>query len=161
MIRRVELSEYDVAPQSAPLFSVGERWARLHSDGLSRLDGAEQLVLDELGELPATGDATLPSPELNTDWAVADILSGLRDHNPADQQAILAGYTRVGYEFLDTIRPGFTDDVLDRLGVSSSRPTPLEWPLDIPALLTGLGVELQVRDEGVRLAVNRGAHSRR
>ncbi|MEO6600711.1 MAG: hypothetical protein ABIQ16_12610, partial [Polyangiaceae bacterium] len=61
-----------------------------------------------------------------------------------DFRAILAGYARSGYERIDHLQSGFTDSVLDALGVPAERPRPRPAALDIPRVLASLGIQIAV-----------------
>jgi hypothetical protein len=142
----MRVCEYDVAPGSAPLFLVGEAWAELHLrnlelTGLRRGElgvGADGMVA------PLPEGRVLPSIAVDPVVAASDLVGALRVYSPPDAHAILAGYARSAYERADHRAPGFTDAVLDHLGVVEPRPRPHRLPLDIQRLLHALGAELVV-----------------
>jgi hypothetical protein len=149
----LSVREYDVAPSSAPLFLVGEAWAELHLRDLelAGLRRNELVVGQDATVAPLPEGRVLSSAALDPDFAARDLVAALRVYSYSDARAILAGYARAAYESADHRLPGFTDAVLDRLGVDVPRPRPHRLPLDIPRLFRGLGVVLVNEGRGLAL----------
>lgn len=150
------LSEYDLAPAAAPLFGVGELLAALH--GLGRRVGA--LSPDDLGVAPnglvwVSPTAKLPVLyDLELESTAHDLLA-LLDRYPAESAAtLLAGYVRGAYETIDGAHPGYTESLLARLEIPEPWPRPAASPLEIPAILRDLGVELRAGECTVELHVD-------
>jgi tetratricopeptide (TPR) repeat protein len=140
------LSEYTLAPASAPLFRLGELLAALHAGGIC----CGQLVPGQL-ELMADGTAAVahargfePNQSLDPKRMAADFRAPFATYPWEDFRAILAGYVRTSYERLDHLQAGYTDSLLDVLGVPEPRPRPRPHALDVPRLLADLGLELVV-----------------
>ena len=140
------ISEYDVAPGSAPLFLVGELWAALHgrSIQLRSLQRAE-FRISPAGLACLAPQAKLVSvARFEPEEAAADLALALSGYSPDDAGALLAGYCRLGVEFLDLSRPGFTAALLEHLRAPKPWPEPLVVPLPFARLMCDLEIELRV-----------------
>jgi hypothetical protein len=146
-------SEYDVTPEAAPHFQMGELWALLHSRGFVLGEqGPRQLTVAPNGRAMVMSALTLEKGiALEPARMAADVLAGLRASSPDVSQALLAGYVRMGYEWVDHQCPGFTDALQDVLQCpTAERPRP-RGSVDVAALLHALGATLAVTDDRVKL----------
>lgn len=140
------LSEYDLAPASAPLFLLGELLATMHSKGVrygNFRPGHLDLHADGSAWVVRATHVTVDQP-ITPELVVADFTVPFETYSREDFRAIVAGYARAGYEVLDHERPGFTDALLDLLGAPSVRPRPRPATLDISSSLQALGLKLTV-----------------
>jgi tetratricopeptide (TPR) repeat protein len=142
------LSEYDIPPVAAPWFAVGELWALLHLNGF-HLEGLprDAIKVSRAGTATVDREARLVvGLPFDPESAAVDLVAALGRDRPVTSRALLAGYARAGYERLDVREPGFTDALLDRLGVPEPRPRATVLPLDVPTLLRALGADLSLVD---------------
>lgn len=140
------LSEYTLAPASAPLFRVGELLAALHEGGFrygQLRPGHMALMADGTAAIARATDCEANQP-LDPERMAADFRAPFATYPWEDFRAILAGYARRSYERIDHLEAGFTDSLLDVLGVPASRPRPRPAALDVPRLLASLRIELVV-----------------
>lgn len=150
------LSEYDLTPESTPLFVVGELWAMLHTLGFELTGlGRNGVVVTSngtpcLSPLASLGRGEFHSPEL----AARDLSQALSQFHPDDAQALLAGYVRRCCESPDPLQgPAFTTKILDGLGGAFRLPQMETDVLDVDGLLHALDLELHMDGPLVALAI--------
>lgn len=151
------LSEYDLTPESTPLFVVGELWAMLHTLGFELTGlGRDGVVIISNGTpclppLASLGRGEFHSPEL----AARDLSQALSQFHPDDAQALLAGYVRRCCESPDPLQgPAFTTKILDGLGGAFRLPQMEADVLDVDGLLHELDLELRMDGRHVTLAIS-------
>jgi len=149
------ITEYDVAPGSAPLFLVGELWAKLHAKSIP----LRPLSPADFRISPAGVAGLAPSTRLTSvggfepEEAAADLALALGGYSSRDAEALLAGYARGGMELIDRGRPGFTKALLEELLAPKPWPEPSAPPLSFAQILRALAIELRVIGNQPTLAV--------
>jgi hypothetical protein len=147
------LSEYDLSPSSAPNWLIGELLAVMHAGRIRyrELRPGHIVLMDDGCAVIARGGGSEFSQPLDPIAMAADFLVPSQTYDTEDFRAILSGYARAGYEFLDALLPGFTDALLDHVGAPQERPRRGAGSFDWEQVVAGLGVSLRATKAGVQL----------